>query len=105
MTWRTTATFLLSLFGFLGSGAGIVYLVLQEGDGNRINRVEVVFYVGLMLCLILGAVFVDSLAMIFVSLAVLVSLGQFIYVMIQTNTFAMGSSFVGLVFFPFVDGC
>ena len=96
---ENTATFLLSLFGFLGSGAGIVYLVLQEGDGNRINRVEVVFYVGLMLCLILGAVFVDSLAMIFVSLAVLVSLGQFIYVMIQTNTFAMGSSFVGLVFF------
>ncbi|MDX9863501.1 MAG: TIGR03663 family protein [Anaerolineaceae bacterium] len=99
MDLERTATFLLSLFGFLGSGAGIVYLVLQEGDSSRINRVEVVGYVVLMVCLILGAVFVDSLAMVFVSLAVLVSLGQFIYVMIQTKTFAMGSSFAALVFF------
>ncbi len=101
---ETTATFLLSLLGFLGSGAGIVYLVLQGGDGSSINRVEVVVYVVLMLCLILGAVFVDSLAMVFVSLAVLVSLGQFIYVMIQTKTFAMGSSFAALVFFLLLTG-
>ena len=104
MDLEYTATFLLSLFGFLGSGAGIVYLVLKEGDGSSINRVEVVGYVVLMLCLILGAVFVDSLAMVFVSLAVLVSLGQFIYVMIQTKTFTMGSSFVGLVFFLLLTG-
>lgn len=101
---EVTATFLMSLFGFIGSGAGIVALVLQEGDGSEINRVEVVGYVVLMLCLILGAVFVDSVALVLVSLAVVASLAQFIYVMIQTKTFAMGSSFVGLVFFLLLTG-
>ncbi|MCD4674063.1 MAG: glycosyltransferase family 39 protein [Anaerolineaceae bacterium] len=99
-----TANFLLSLIGFLASGVGIVYLVLKEGDGSRIHRVEVVAYAVLLLCLILGAVFVDSLALVFASLAVLLSLAQFIYVMIQTRTFALGSSFAALVFFVLLAG-
>lgn len=96
---ENTATFLMALFGFLASSGGIVYLVLKEGDRSRINQVEVATFGVVLLGLILGAVFVDSLALVFAGLAVLVVLAQFIYVMVQTDLFAQGSSFAGLVFF------
>lgn len=94
-----TATFLMALAGFLASAAGMVYLVLRESDTSRIHSVEVVVFGVLFVGLILGAVFVDSLGLVFAGLAILLSLAQVLYFLIQTRTLSEVASFGAVVFF------